>query len=75
MHNYGEGLKKGAFGERDVVRQFVAPFRRVRLVALNRSVVGVNTRELYIFAKVVAAIHAEEAFAARDSGLNCNAIT
>ena len=53
----------------------MAESRRVRFVALDGAVCGVDTGELYVFAEIVPALRAEEASAARDAWFNCYAVT
>jgi hypothetical protein len=45
------------------------------LVSLEGSSVGVDARELDIFAEVVSAVEAEEAVSAGHTRLNSNAVT
>lgn len=44
-------------------------------VSLNGAIVRINTGELYIFAEIIAAIIAEEAFLTWDTRLDSHSIT
>jgi len=56
VHDDGEGLEECAFGVGYAGREFVAPFRGVRFVALDCAGVGVDAGEVDVWAEVVAAV-------------------
>lgn len=75
MHDNRQGLKQRSFCVADIIWQFVTPLCWMCLVPLYRAVIGIDTGELDVFAKVVAAILTKEAYTAGYARLYSNAIT
>jgi len=67
----GERLEERALGVGNIGGKPVAISRRVRFVALDGAVGGVDARELDVLAEVVSALCAEEAGVAWHARFNC----
>lgn len=74
VHDDGQRLEQGRFGEGDGRGELVAPARRVHLEALQRAGVRVDAREGDGGAEVVASRVAEEAAVARHAGFEGDAV-
>jgi hypothetical protein len=74
MHDNRKRLKESAFSKADIFWELVAPFCGVTFVSLDRAVVWVHTRELYVLTEIVTSILAKETGTARDARLDRHAI-